>query len=74
MPQFIVHDAALLPQLVVMEATFVGLAALNAVAYALAADRLRRSMRRPGVLKWMNRAGASCLVGMGVATAVLARH
>jgi len=73
-PQFIVHDAALLPQLVVMEATFVGLAALNAVAYALAADRLRRSMRRPGVLKWMNRAGASCLVGMGVATAALARH
>ena len=73
-PQFIVHDAALLPQLVVMEATFVGLATLNSLAYALAADRLRRSIRGPGVLKWMNRAGASCLVGMGVATAALARH
>ncbi len=73
-PQFIAHDAALLPQLVVMEATFVGLAAINALAYALAADRLRLGIRRPGVLKWMNRAGASCLVGMGAVTAVLARH
>jgi threonine/homoserine/homoserine lactone efflux protein len=73
-PQFISHDAALLPQLVVMEATFVGLATFNALAYALAADRLRSRVKRPGVLKWMNRAGASCLVGMGAATAVLARH
>jgi threonine/homoserine/homoserine lactone efflux protein len=72
-PQFIDHDAALLPQLVVMEATFVTLAALNALAYALAADRLRLRVRRPGVLKWMNRAGASCLVGMGVATAAINR-
>jgi threonine/homoserine/homoserine lactone efflux protein len=73
-PQFIVHDAPLLPQLVVMEATFVGFAAVNALAYALAADRLRRSIRRPRVLKWLNRAGASCLVAMGAATAALARH
>ncbi len=73
-PQFIAHDVPLLPQLVIMEATFVGLAAVNALAYALAADRLRRSIRQPGVLKWMNRAGASCLVGMGAATAALARH
>ncbi len=73
-PQFIVHDAALLPQLVVVEATFVGFAAINALAYALAADRLRRSIRRPAVLKWMNRAGASCLIGMGAVTAALARH
>lgn len=73
-PQFIAHDAALLPQLAVMEVTFVGLAALNALAYALAADRLRRRIRRPEVLKWINRAGASCLVGMGAAMAALARN
>jgi len=72
-PQFIDHDAALLPQLVVMEATFVALAAANAVAYALAADQLRLRVRRPGVLKWMNRTGAGLLVGMGVATAALNR-
>ena len=73
-PQFIDHNAALLPQLVIMEATFVTLGGLNALFYALAADRLRVSIRRPGVLKWMNRAGAGCLVGMGAATAALARH
>ncbi len=73
-PQFVDHNGALIPQFVIMEITFVGLATINALAFALAADRLRRSIRRPGVLKWMNRAGASCLVGMGAATAALARH
>ena len=72
-PQFIDHEAALLPQLAIMEATFVGLATANALAYALAADRLRLRIRRPSVLKWMNRAGGSCLVGMGAATAALGR-
>jgi len=73
-PQFIDHNAPLLPQLVIMEITFVTLGGLNALFYALAADRLRVSIRRPGVLKWMNRAGAGCLVSMGAATAALARN
>jgi threonine/homoserine/homoserine lactone efflux protein len=72
-PQFIDHQAPLFAQLAVMEATFVTLATINALAYALAADRLRMRIRRPAMLKWMNRAGASCLVGMGVATAALSR-
>jgi threonine/homoserine/homoserine lactone efflux protein len=73
-PQFVDHGAPLLPQLAVMEATFVGLATLNALAYALAADRLRTRIRRPGVLRGLNRAGAACLVGMGAATVALARR
>jgi threonine/homoserine/homoserine lactone efflux protein len=72
-PQFISHDAAILPQLVVMETTFVGLGALNALAYALAADQLRRRIRRPRVVRWLNRAGGTCLVGMGAATAAIRR-
>ncbi len=72
-PQFIDHQAPLLPQLAIMEATFVGLATLNALLFALAADGLRSRIRRPNVLKWLNRAGASCLVGMGAATATLSR-
>ena len=72
-PQFIAHDAPLLPQLAIMEATFVTLAALNALIYALAADQLRLRIRRPEVLTWLNRTGAGCLVGMGVATAALSR-
>jgi threonine/homoserine/homoserine lactone efflux protein len=73
-PQFIDHGAPLLPQLVVMEATFVALAAINALVYALAADQLRLRIRRPAVLKWLNRTGAGCLVGMGVATAAISRN
>jgi threonine/homoserine/homoserine lactone efflux protein len=72
-PQFVHWDAAPLPQLVTLETTFVTLAAVNALAYALAADRLRARIRRPRVLSFMNRTGATCLVGMGVATATLAR-
>jgi threonine/homoserine/homoserine lactone efflux protein len=72
-PQFIDHQAPLLPQLAIMEATFVGLATLNALLFAIAADGLRSRIRRPNVLKWLNRAGASCLIGMGAATATLSR-
>lgn len=72
-PQFIDHAQTLLPQFVILEATFVTLAAVNALAYALAADKLRGRIRKPGVLTWMNRAGATCLVGMGAATAALGR-
>jgi threonine/homoserine/homoserine lactone efflux protein len=72
-PQFIDNRAPLLPQMAIMEATFVGLAAFNALAYALAADRLRLRVRKPGVLKWLNRGGASVLVAMGVATAAASR-
>ncbi len=70
-PQFITHGEPVVPQLVVLEATFVGLAALNAAAYAVLGDHLRRRMTRPSVLRWLNRAGASCLVGMGAATAAM---
>lgn len=72
-PQFIDHARPLLPQFAIMEATFVILATLNALAYALAADKLRTRIRKPGVLTWMNRAGATCLVGMGAATAAIGR-
>jgi len=72
-PQFIDNSVSILPQLVIMEVTFVGLAAVNALVFALVADRLRTGIRRPAVLKWLNRAGASCLIGLGAATAALSR-
>lgn len=72
-PQFLRQDMPLLPQFGILIATFVGLAALNALAYALLADRLRRTIGRPSVLTWLTRAGGATLVGMGVLTAVLRR-
>ncbi|MHC0053978.1 LysE family translocator [Actibacterium sp. D379-3] len=72
-PQFIRPDAAIMPQFATLIATFVTLAALNALIYAFLADRLRTRIRRPSVLKWMNRAGGGALVGMGALTATMSR-
>ncbi len=72
-PQFIRADAPLAPQFAVLIATFVALAALNALAYALLADRLRRTITRPHVVPWLTRAGGGALIGMGVLTATLRR-
>ena len=72
-PQFVDAQAALAPQFAILIATFVALAALNALAYALLADGMRATIRKPAVLLWMERAGGAVLVGMGVLTAALRR-
>lgn len=72
-PQFLRSDAPLLPQFAILIATFVTLAAINAFAYALLADRLRHWVAKPSVVTGLTRAGGLTLMGMGVATAVLRR-
>lgn len=72
-PQFLRPEAALAPQFALLIATFVSLGALNALAYALLADRLRRAIARPGILTLLTRAGGVTLIGMGVLTATLRR-
>ena len=72
-PQFVQTDRPLLMQFAILVATFVTLAAINALAYALAADRLRRWIARPAALGWLTRAGGVTLIGMGVLTAGLRR-
>ena len=72
-PQFIAIDRPLLPQFAILITTFVGLAALNALAYALLADRLRRAIARPAILAGISRLGGSALIAMGVATAAVKR-
>ena len=64
---------ALAPRFTVLIATFVGLAALNALTYAILADRLRRRIARPAVLPMLNRLGGGVLIAMGVATAAARR-
>ncbi len=68
-PLFVDASIAFLPQAVVLVATFVGLAAVNAGIYALLASRLSGAVRRPGVRRAFNRCGGTMLVGAGVATA-----
>lgn len=72
-PQFIRPETPLMPQFAALIATFVVLGGVNALVYALAADRMRARIRRPGVLKWMNRAGGGALITMGTLTATLSR-
>ena len=72
-PQFIRTEAPLLPQFAVLVPTFVILGALNALAYALLADRMGQRLRAPAVLRWLYRAGGGALIGMGAMTAMLRR-
>jgi threonine/homoserine/homoserine lactone efflux protein len=72
-PQFVSPQAPALPQLAVLEITFVAMAALNAALYAALAGRARGLIRRPAVLRAVNRVGAGILVGAGIATVALRR-
>ena len=72
-PQFLDASAPLPPQFAILIATFVGLAALNAMAYALLADRLRARIGRPSVMAALSRLGGGALVAMGLATLTLRR-
>ncbi|WP_292294776.1 LysE family transporter [Marivita sp.] len=72
-PQFLTADAALLPQFALLISTFVTLAALNAFAYALAADRLRGWIGHGSVIAWLTRAGGATLIAMGALTAMARR-
>lgn len=72
-PQFIDPDRAFGGQAVILIVTFVALAGVNALLYAVAAVRLRRVITRPGILTWITRIGGATLIAMGAATATLRR-
>ncbi|WP_068301935.1 LysE family translocator [Pararhodobacter sp. CCB-MM2] len=72
-PQFITPGAPLAPQFTVMIATFVSMAALNALLFALLANRMRRFLTTPRSAAGVTRLGGAALVGMGLMTATLRR-
>ena len=69
LPQFIDSHADFWSQMLVFETTFLVLAFLNALGYALAAARARRVFANPRAISIFNRAGGTMLVGAGIATA-----
>jgi threonine/homoserine/homoserine lactone efflux protein len=69
-PQFLVPDAPLTPQFVILIATFVGLAAVNTLLWAVLAGEMRRRFERPVTLKLIHRTAGSFLIGAGLATAL----
>ena len=72
-PQFVRPAQPLAPQFAILIVTFVTLAGLNTLVWALLADRLRLRIGRPRVIAALSRAGAAALIGRGVATAALRR-
>jgi threonine/homoserine/homoserine lactone efflux protein len=72
-PQFMKPELPYWPQAAILIATFVTLAAINALGYALLASRARHIIRRPAVQRWVNRTGGTVLIGAGVMTATLRR-
>ena len=72
-PQFIDPAQPAVAQLVILEATFLALAGVNVALWVILAGELRNRLRRPQVLRRLNRTGAGFLAGAGVLTATL-RH
>jgi threonine/homoserine/homoserine lactone efflux protein len=72
-PQFLRPETPLAPQFIILIATFVGLAAINALAYALLADKMRSKFGKPHVVTWLTRGGGVALISMGVLTTTLRR-
>jgi threonine/homoserine/homoserine lactone efflux protein len=73
MPQFINHAKPVMPQVLILGSTFVILAVVNATAYALLAARARDAVTNPRIMKMINAAGGSALIGAGVLTAAIRR-
>ncbi|WP_417513322.1 LysE family translocator [Minwuia sp.] len=72
-PQFIDPAAPGLLQFVILEATFLTLAALNVTLWVVAAGSLRERFREPRTLRLVNRIGGSFLIGAGLLTAAMRR-
>ena len=70
-PQFVSPGQPVLPQFILLEATFVALAALNVALWAVFAGEMRARFASPRVLKAINRIGGSFLIGAGALAAVV---
>jgi threonine/homoserine/homoserine lactone efflux protein len=68
-PQFMQANRPFLPQVIILEATFVLLAVINTSIYAAIASAVRDKLHQPRVQRLINRTGGSLLVGAGLFTA-----
>jgi len=73
LPQFINPQHQSFPQMVILGATFLFLAAVNATLYAVFAGRLCEKMQKATVRHWINRCGGTALIGAGVLLAAMHR-
>ncbi|MCO5091147.1 LysE family translocator [Bosea sp. (in: a-proteobacteria)] len=71
LPQFLDPKGDFGMQMLIFEATFVGLAFANAMGYALVASRARAMVGSPRAIGLFNKAGGTLLIGAGVATVAI---
>ena len=72
-PQFVDPTGPLTIQFVILEATFLTLAAVNVAIWALLIEHVRSRFQRPSTLSIVNRIGGSFLIGAGLVTAAVRR-
>ncbi|WP_152047395.1 LysE family translocator [Aureimonas psammosilenae] len=65
LPQFLDTSRPVLGQMIVFEVTFLVLATINAALYGVLATMARKSIRKPGVQRAINRIGGSLMIGAG---------
>ena len=71
LPQFIDPAAPVLPQFIILETTFLVLAAANVAVWAVMAGRMRARFARPEYLRLVNRTGGGFLIVAGLLTATI---
>jgi threonine/homoserine/homoserine lactone efflux protein len=69
LPQFIDPTVGFCNQMLIFEATFLGLAFANAIGYGLIASRARGLVQNQRAIGIFNRVGGSLLIGAGLAAA-----
>jgi threonine/homoserine/homoserine lactone efflux protein len=66
LPQFLDPTAPAMGQMMILGATFVVMAGINALGFALLASAARGAIRSTGVQRTVNRVGGSLLIGSGL--------
>lgn len=73
LPQFISHDAPVVPQLVLLGLTFVLMGAVNTLVYASLSGAAGSRVRDPRFARKLRRLGGGALIGAGLLTAAAKR-
>lgn len=73
LPQFVLPEQPVVPQLVILGATFLALATTSVAIWATAAGEMRARFRKPGTLKLVNRFGGGFMICAGFLTAAARR-
>jgi threonine/homoserine/homoserine lactone efflux protein len=73
LPQFVNPHSQTIPQFMLLGATFLVLGTINAALYGLFAGHLRETLQSSRVCRWINRCGASALIGAGIFAATANR-